>query len=90
MLRISETRGDQDGSVTLILEGRALGPWVAELERVAREGLGAHRGLTLDLRQVTFLDSSAVALLHDLEAHGCAVVGCSPFVDAQLRARSPS
>ncbi|MBK7972414.1 MAG: hypothetical protein IPK07_03725 [Deltaproteobacteria bacterium] len=88
MLRISEIPGDPGHSVTLRLEGRAIGPWVPELGRIARASVAQYSRVTLDLAAVTFLDPGAIALLLDLEARGCVLAGPSSFVDAQLRARS--
>lgn len=90
MLRISELPADSGAPATLILEGRAIGAWVPEIERVALARLALHPRVVLDLAAVTFLDPSAIALLRDLEARGCVLASPSSFVDAQLRAWSPS
>ncbi len=88
MLRISEHTNEDPGVRTVVVEGRAVGPWVEELAGVVRTALAGASHLIVDLRHVSFLDPQAVALLRDLEARGCALVGRSPFIDAQLRAGS--
>lgn len=90
MLRISEIPSAVHDPATLVLEGRAIGAWVPELARVASARLAVHPRVVVDLAGVTFLDPSAIALLHELEARGCVLASPSSFVDAQLRARSPS
>jgi ABC-type transporter Mla MlaB component len=52
------------------LEGRLIGPWVAECRRAwldLNESLMTKK-LTLDLCGVTFADDSGVALLHDIHS----------------------
>ena len=88
MLRISEQSNQDPDARTLVVEGRAVGPWVEELASAARAALAKASHLIVDLQHVSFLDPQAVALLRDLEARGCALVGGSPFIDAQLRAGS--
>jgi hypothetical protein len=59
MLRITRVE-DTDGRTCLRLEGRVVGPWVAELAAdcaaAARAG-----GLTLDMAGVSFLDGTGCA-----------------------------
>ncbi|MFN7951730.1 MAG: hypothetical protein U0610_08375 [bacterium] len=88
MLRISEHPSEVEGARTLVVEGRAVGPWVEELANVARAALARDGHLIVNLEDVSFLDPHAVALLRELEARGCTLVGRSPFIDAQLRAGS--
>jgi ABC-type transporter Mla MlaB component len=50
------------------LEGKLVGPWVAECRRawLALESSLTAKKLALDLCGVTFVDDSGVALLHDI------------------------
>lgn len=59
-----------DKSVTLKIEGRAAEPLVAELHRVWQDlapSLGSRR-LSVDLRGVTFMDTSGRRLLAEIHA----------------------
>ena len=69
---------------TLRLEGRAIGAWVAELERTCERCLGDEAPLALDLAAVSFLDQDAVALLHALSLRDVSLRNASPFVAEQL------
>ena len=66
MLRI--TIHEDDTEIDMTLEGRLAGPWVAELSRAWLEmapRLG-QRKLCLDLRNITYSDSSGKKVLRDI------------------------
>jgi len=84
MLMISEA-GTANLSVTLKLEGRVVGPWVAELRQVCEKLLTEGRALKLDLADVTFADASGVAALSSFKSGGVTFTNCSPFVEEQLK-----
>ena len=84
MLMISEA-GTANLSVTLKLEGRVVGPWVAELRQVCEKLLTEGRALKLDLADVTFADASGVAALSGFKSRGVTFTNCSPFVEEQLK-----
>jgi hypothetical protein len=84
LLRISLLAAS-DQEVTLRLEGRVVGRWVEELRRACAEARGGGGHVTLDLRDVLFLDREAIALLRTLTDQDVAVRRCSPFVAQQLR-----
>ena len=81
---ISEA-GTANLSVTLKLEGRVVGPWVAELRQVCEKLLTEGRALKLDLADVTFADASGVAALSSFKSRGVTFTNCSPFVEEQLK-----
>ena len=83
MLRITPT--DDDGELTLRLEGRLVEPWVGELLGACREAAGAGRRLVLDFSGVTFVDAAGTACLRDLREQGAALRGCSGFIAELLR-----
>lgn len=85
MLRISEVAPSNPG-VTLRLEGRMTGPWVEEARQVCERILTSGRALKLELAEVEFLDATGAALLERLRSQGVRLVGCSPFVQACLKA----
>jgi ABC-type transporter Mla MlaB component len=87
MLRIDTTETD-DGTL-LRLEGRVIGPWVAELRRAADDVLARRRRLTLDLTSVSYVDASGVALLRQLGRRHVAFANTTPFVAAQLEGAQP-
>ena len=84
MLKISPA-GKANHSVTLKLEGRVVGPWVGELRQVCEALLTDGRRLKLDLADVTFADTSGVAVLSSFKSRGVRFRNCSPFVEEQLK-----
>lgn len=84
MLKIS-LEGSGNHAVTLRLEGRIAGPWIAELNNTCEELLGANRRVTLNLADVSFTDREAVMLLRNLQSRGVALTECSPFTAEQLK-----
>ena len=84
MLRI-ELFDRRDGTTTLELAGRVVGPWVDELSRSCERVLGIGGTLTVDLGQVSFVDRDGVQFLKRLRTRDVALVNCSPFVAEQLK-----
>ncbi len=83
MLRISTIeRTDQ---VTLRLEGRVVGPWVAEVRRLSGSMISRHGSLTLDLGGVSFIDSDGLALFRELQQGQVIFLNCSTFIAEQLK-----
>jgi hypothetical protein len=83
MLRISVA---EDGeSLALVLEGRLVGPWVAELRSVWQERAVARgsRKLVVDLCGVTAMDTNAQALLEELLRDG-AELRCGDVMNQYL------
>jgi ABC-type transporter Mla MlaB component len=82
MLRVTE---DERG---LVVEGELVGPWVAELQRVAEEHLRRRPvpASSLDLAAVSYVDASGVALLRGLLEAGMELRAANRFVDELLRA----
>ena len=84
MLKISEgKRGKQ--RVTLRLEGRVVGPWVAELRQICELLLTDGSKVALDLAEVSFADEDGVALLTSLQKRGAKLLSATPFVEEQLK-----
>ena len=66
MLRI--TIQENDGAMAIKLEGRVAGPYVAELSRawMERAPLPSTTKLSLDLRDVTYMDNSGRQVLQKI------------------------
>jgi ABC-type transporter Mla MlaB component len=79
MLRITHAQG-HDSISTLRLEGKLLGPWVAELARSCNKLACSPDCLRLDLSAVTFVDRPGLALLRDLLGRGATLAACSGLV----------
>ena len=77
---------NSNGTTTLSIEGRVIGPWVAELGRACEPILASGRGLRLDLSDVSFLSREGVALLRELRDRQVVLLHCSAFVAEQLKA----
>ena len=60
-----------------------MGPWVEELGRVVGDEPDA-RGVTIDLRGLTFADGAGVSVLRALRGAGVKLVGWSGFVEALI------
>ncbi len=84
MLKISE-RKKANHSLTLLLEGRVIGPWVGELQQICEPLLADKTKLTLDLAEVSFADENGVKLLTSLERRGVKLLRPTPFVAEQLK-----
>jgi len=87
MLKISQT-GTPNHSITLKLEGRVVGPWVAELRRICGPLLEEQSQLKLDLTDVSYVDGDGVATLTDFQSRGVKLDNCSPFVEEQIKSFS--
>jgi hypothetical protein len=79
MLKITQI-GGQDSTQTFRLEGKLLGPWVAEVLDVCRSRDGRSSQRSLDLSGLTFVDQAGAELLKDLIRRGITVSACSGFV----------
>ena len=84
MLKISKVE-PVNHAVTLRLEGRIVGAWVAELQMSCEEVLAEGRSLRLHLAEVEFMDAAGVTLLGKLCSRGAVIVDPPPFVTAQLK-----
>jgi len=82
VLRISVER--QAETLSLVLEGRLVGPWVDELRRVSHE-LSAPDGasLTVDLCGLTAMDAKGQDLLDELRQAG-ATLRCTDVMNQYL------
>jgi hypothetical protein len=79
MLRVSGPTRAPDGAATLIVEGRLIGAWVAELGRVTADEVP--ESLVLQLHGLAFADPEGVRLLRGLRDRGARLLGASPFVE---------
>ena len=85
MLKISQIK-PLNHAVVLRLEGRDVGPWVAELQKSCETVLSEGRSLKLHLGDVEFMDAQGVALLSTLRSRGVTLLECPPFAAEQLKA----
>lgn len=83
MLRITKTGTRGQGSV-LRLEGRLIGPWVAELRALCEESRKEAKVVHLHLSEVDYIDRAGVSLLGELAAAGVSLLGTPPFILEQL------
>jgi hypothetical protein len=84
MLKISLENGGNN-AVTLRLEGRIAGPWIAELRDLCEKLLKENQRVSLLMADVAFLDRSAAQLLARLKSRGVILSDCSPFTAEQLK-----
>ena len=84
MVRISES-GSSNGIRTVKLEGRVEGPCVTEVQTYCQRILSQGRTLTIDMAEVSFLDSRAVGLFRELMSQQVRLLNCSPFLNELLK-----
>ncbi len=84
MLKISEAE-NVNCSATLKLEGRVIGPWVAELRLICEKLLTEGRALMLDLTDVSYVDADGVVALTSFKSRGVKLRNCSSFVEQQIK-----
>ena len=89
MLRIMRCELSREEAI-LRLEGRIIGPWIDQLERLCEEMLARGVSLTLDLAEVDFVEQDGARLLRALVGSGVALPNCPAFVSEQLKALPPS
>ena len=85
MLRI--TIHDTPGEFRLRLEGRLAGPWVREVELCCQTAQSTLRGraLTVDLRDVDFVDAAGERWLAAMHRHGAKFLASSPMMKHLVR-----
>jgi hypothetical protein len=83
VLRISVE--ENPGALALIVEGRLVGPWVDELQRLCQERGAPGKGVqtTVDLCGLTAMDTRGQALLDEL-LHRGATLRCSDVMNQYL------
>ncbi len=81
MLRITKLI-QPTGRRVLRLEGRLVGPWVAELRGVTAGADG--ETTTVDLADLAFADADGVAALRGLRGAGVQLAGASGFMAALI------
>jgi ABC-type transporter Mla MlaB component len=70
---------------TLRLDGRLVGQWVALLRDTAEFVLGDGMKLTIDLKNISFIDCEGIALLKSLIERGADPVNAPLFVADQIK-----
>jgi len=68
----------------LVLEGRLVRPWVAELQAAVTAVNSSPGRVHLDLSGVHYVDAQGLALLHRLQDQGVVLQTLSPFVQELL------
>jgi ABC-type transporter Mla MlaB component len=84
MLRISATAEDE-GKVTLRLEGRLTGQWVELLQGTCEAPLETGVKIVVDLKNVSFVDRDGFVLLRSLADHGVEIRNALPFISEQIK-----
>ena len=91
MLKITKVAKIAGGAVlskretTLRLDGRIAGQWVALLRDSAESALTEGLKLTIDLRNISFIDCEGIVLLRSLIERGVDPVNAPLFVNEQIK-----
>lgn len=83
MLRITQVSEDSD-QVCLKVEGRVIGDWVPELDRICGSCLSESRQVTLDMSDVTYIDRQGVETLKRILGENVQLTGVTLLVQALL------
>lgn len=84
MLKITIARSS-DQEIILQLDGRVTGKWVELLRESAGSALDEGMRLTLDLRNICFIDCDGLALIRSLLDRGVRQVNAPLFVAEQIK-----
>lgn len=79
-----ERIADDTAYPVLVLSGRLAGNDVARIRTLCEQHLQAGKTLTLDLSDISFLDSAGLKTLQELRCRGVALVNCSFYVSTEL------
>jgi anti-anti-sigma regulatory factor len=84
MLKITRV-AQSDQEIILQLDGRVAGQWMELLDESAESVLDEGLRLTLDLKNICFIDCEGLALIKSLMGRGVRQVNAPLFVADQLR-----
>jgi len=84
MVRISES-GSSNGIRAIRIEGRVVGSSVTEVQTYCQRILSQGLPLTIDMGEVSFLDTKGIGLFRDLMSQQVRLLNCSPFVNELLK-----
>ncbi len=84
MLKITRVASSNQ-ETTLQLDGRVAGQWIELLSESAESVLEEGLRLTLDLKNICFIDCEGLALIKSLMGRGIRQVNAPLFVAEQLR-----
>ena len=76
---------EDEQTITLKLEGRVVGPWVAELEKECKKCLLKKNGLILDLSGVSYIDERGVNMIRRFLGSRIQSVGGSLFLKGLMK-----
>jgi outer membrane protein TolC len=75
MLRVTTNVEEEQGRVTLKLEGKLAGPWVSEFERCWCSTLEKWKDVVVELGGLTFIDAKGKCLLSKIHGQGAKLIG---------------
>lgn len=84
MLKITRVESTKQ-EITLQLDGSVIGQWIELLRESAESVLEAGHQLTLDLKNICFIDCEGLAIIKRLIANGVQPINVPLFVVEQLR-----
>ncbi len=84
MLKITKV-ATSDQEITLQLDGRVTGQWIELLRDSAESVLEEEMRLSLDLKNICFIDCEGLAVIKSLMGRGVRQVNAPLFVAEQLR-----
>jgi ABC-type transporter Mla MlaB component len=84
MLKITKV-ATSNQEITLQLDGRVTGQWIELLRDSAESVLEEEMGLSLDLKNICFIDCEGLAVIKSLMGRGVRQVNAPLFVAEQLR-----
>ena len=88
MLKISITEAAGE-LITLQLDGQVSGRWVELLQKTCEPQLKNGARVTIDLKNVSFVDRDGIALLKSLADRRVEILNALPFIAEQIRTATP-
>jgi len=74
---------------TLELDGQVSGAWVELLQKTCETQLKNGARVTVDLKNVSFVDREGIALLKSLADRQVEILNALPFIAEQIRTATP-
>jgi anti-anti-sigma regulatory factor len=82
-MRIDMRSGEHPEGI-LLVSGRLMDAWVAGFEAACLQRLRAGMSLTVDLRELTFVDAAGIKVVRRLASQGVEFIGGSAFIRQRL------
>jgi len=84
MMKVTRVAEDEE-RVTLKIEGRIAGEWVAILKEECRRCLEKKGALILDFSELSYIDAAGIQALKTMDRQRVSLIGASLFLSGLLK-----